>query len=305
MNVAFIGLGVMGFPMAGHLLNAGFNVTAYNRTAIKALSWQQAYPKGNIATESSLNINQGVNEDSFQFDTLPALLKSVDVVISCIGKDEDVEALGLSENGILANLKAGGLWIDHTTTSATVAQKIHRLLKEKDIDFIDAPVSGGEAGAINGQLTVMAGGDVSAYDKALPLFNSYSKSATLIGDSGSGQLTKMVNQICLAGVLQGLSEGIHFAKKAGLDCHKVIDAISKGAAQSWQMDNRATTMINNEFDFGFAINLMRKDLNICIEQAKELDCPLEMTKVIDGYYANIQNAGHGCLDTSALIKQFD
>lgn len=302
MKIAFIGLGVMGNPMAGHLVKHDRDVVAFNRTASKALDWHKHYPSAAIATTLSHTSNTSEQKDAFLFDSLDSLIPNMDVIISCIGKDEDVAHLG---EKIASHGTNGLLWIDHTTISADLAKNLHAKLKAKHMDFIDAPVSGGQAGAINAGLTAMCGGDKTAFDKSVPIMAAYAKSITHVGDSGSGQLTKMVNQICLAGVLQGLSEGLHFAKQAGLDPHKAIEAISKGAAQSWQMDNRASTMIEGEFDFGFAIDLMRKDLAICLHHASKTQTTLKITELIDGFYQRIQDNSGGKLDTSALIKQFD
>lgn len=302
MTVAFIGLGVMGGPMAGHLLKQCKHIVAYNRTASKAMAWQKQYPSGQIASDLTLSQNDSVDTALFQYHSLSSLISETTFIISCIGKDEDVKALS---DEIAVHGQPGLIWVDHTTISANLSTEIHQTLKSKDIGFIDAPISGGEAGAQNGTLTAMCGGEHAIFEKVSPLLEAYCKQAILVGPSGHGQLTKMVNQICLVGVLQGLSEGLHFGKQSGLDMSKVLEAISKGAAQSWQMDNRAKTMIKGDFDFGFAIDLARKDLGICFEQAKSLGVTLPITKRIDALYSEIQAKGGGKLDTSALIKQFD
>ena len=282
MNIFFIGLGVMGGPMAGHLVKAGHNVTGFNRSHAKALTWQANHTNARLA-----DLQTGI--------------QNADVVISCVGNDNDIEALALD---LLAHAKPNTLWIDHTTTSANSAQTIYKKLRTKSIHFLDAPVSGGESGAINGKLTIMIGGDKNQFDSAKEILNAYAKQVSHIGPTGYGQLTKMVNQICLAGVLQGLSEGLNFAKKNQMDLTKVLDAISKGAAQSWQMDNRGHTMNEDKFDFGFAIDLMLKDLNICFNQANKINAKLPSTEFIKQQYQTIQQHGFGHYDTSALIKQF-
>ncbi len=286
MKILFIGLGIMGGPMAGHLVNSGFQVLAFNRSYEKSTAWLEKYANAEIV------------------DSLDNAIASADVIISCVGNDDDLNQLAFSENGILNIAKENILWIDHTTSSSTIAKKINSSLKVKNIAFFDAPVSGGEVGAINGKLTIMLGGESDRVNEVINIIKIYAQKITHVGESGSGQLSKMVNQICLAGVLQGLSEGLNFASKAGIDSHKVIEAISQGDAQSWQMDNRAQTMINNEFNFGFAIDLMRKDLNICLEQAKEIKALLPVTEIIDQTYKSLQTKC-GKQDTSALIKQFD
>jgi 3-hydroxyisobutyrate dehydrogenase len=302
MNIAFIGLGVMGSPMAAHLLKANKDMLAYNRTATRALDWKKHFPTGAIATESSIPINHSHSSEHFSYQSLESLIPEMDVILSCIGKDEDVSELG---EKIQALGKPGLIWVDHTTTSSELAKTLHKKLQTKDIGFIDAPVSGGEAGAKNGVLSAMCGGDDKIFQKITPIIKAYCKNIVLVGQSGSGQLTKMMNQICLAGVLQGLSEALHFGKEAGLDCKKAIEAISKGAAQSWQMDNRAKTMIEGQFDFGFAIDLMQKDLAICLNQAARLKTPLPIAMAVNSLYKKEQDKGNGKLDTSALIKQFE
>lgn len=285
MKCAFIGLGVMGFPMAGHLKTVGYDVTVYNRSADKAAAWVEAYGGASAPTPA-------------------AAARGADVVMACVGRDADVEAVTLGGDGVFSTMAAGTLFIDHTTASADLARRLWQVGGETGIDVLDAPVSGGEAGAVNGQLTIMVGGDEAVFERAKPALNVYSKQAGLMGPAGAGQTAKMVNQICIAGVLQGLSEGIHFAQQAGLDIAKLVDVISQGAAGSWQMENRAQTMAQGQFDFGFAVDWMRKDLGIVLAEAQRLGLDLPLTKSIDGYYAQVQEMGGGRLDTSSLIKRF-
>lgn len=303
-KILFIGLGVMGAPMAGHLLKAGHDLTAYNRTGSKALQWLENNPNAKIATDLKLKQNQSLEKHLFSHSNLKEAIINSDIIISCIGKDNDLHQLAFGGEGILANAKPNTLWIDHTTASANIAKDIHLKLLVKKIHFIDAPVSGGEAGAINGKLTIMMGADQLRLKEATDIMQAYALKITHVGPCGSGQITKMVNQICLAGVLQGLSEGLNFAKKSGVEPQKIIEAISKGAAQSWQMDNRSQTMLDDEFDFGFAIDLMRKDLNICFEHASSINASLPMTHYIDEQYKKLQAKNHNNQDTSVLIKQF-
>ena len=282
-NVTFIGLGTMGYPMAGHLSNSDlFNVTVFNRSSDKSAKWSNEY-KGRVAK------------------TIEDAVSDADVVITCTGRDEDMMEIVFSENGMLAYLKSGSIFIDHTTTSCKLAKHLNKSLQSKGIDFIDAPVSGGEAGAVNGELTVMAGGDKATLESCDSLIKTYSKSITLMGEAGAGQLAKMVNQICIAGVLQGLSEGLLFAEAENLDMDKLLSAISGGAAQSWQMVNRGKTMHNREFDFGFAIKWMVKDLGYCIEQAKGNQTNLTFTQEVYDRYINLMDKGHTYSDTSALM----
>ena len=282
-NVTFIGLGTMGYPMAGHLSNSDlFNVTVFNRSSEKSAKWSNEY-KGSVAK------------------TIEDAVSDADVVITCTGRDEDMMEIVFSENGMLAYLKSGSIFIDHTTTSCKLAKHLNKSLQSKGIDFIDAPVSGGEAGAVNGELTVMAGGDKAILESCDSLIKTYSKSITLMGEAGAGQLAKMVNQICIAGVLQGLSEGLLFAEAENLDMDKLLSAISGGAAQSWQMVNRGKTMHNREFDFGFAIKWMVKDLGYCIEQAKGNQTNLTFTQEVYDRYINLMDKGHTYSDTSALM----
>ena len=282
-NVTFIGLGTMGYPMAGHLSNSDlFNVTVFNRSSDKSAKWSNEY-KGSVAK------------------TIEDAVSDADVVITCTGRDEDMMEIVFSENGMLAYLKSGSIFVDHTTTSCKLAKHLNKSLQSKGIDFIDAPVSGGEAGAVNGVLTVMAGGDKAILESCDSLIKTYSKSITLMGEAGAGQLAKMVNQICIAGVLQGLSEGLLFAEAENLDMDKLLSAISGGAAQSWQMVNRGKTMHNREFDFGFAIKWMVKDLGYCIEQAKGNQTNLTFTQEVYDRYINLMDKGHTYSDTSALM----
>jgi 3-hydroxyisobutyrate dehydrogenase-like beta-hydroxyacid dehydrogenase len=286
MRVAFVGLGVMGYPMAGYLVQAGHEVTVFNRNAARAKAWRDQYGGTQAATPAEA-------------------AQGAEIVFSCVGNDDDVRAVILTENGILQGMTGGGIIVDHTTASAVVAREVYDAAKEKEVGFLDAPLSGGQAGAENGQLTIMVGGDEAVYQRALPVMDAYAKACTLIGAVGSGQLAKMVNQICIAGVVQGLSEGLHFAKRAGLDPAKVIGAISKGAAQSWQMENRWETMVDDDFDFGVAVEWMRKDLKIALEEAERNGATLDMTGLVDGYYAEVQELGGNRWDTSSLIARLE
>ena len=278
---AFLGLGVMGYPMAGHLVAAGHDVTVWNRTIGKAKNWSDEYI--------------GHYENDIQ-----KTVQAADFVMICVGEDADVYAV---VKPAIEAMSANAIIVDHTTASAECARKCHDMAKAKSIGFIDAPISGGEAGAVNGQLTIMCGGDEMAFQKANPIMNAYAKATKLMGNSGAGQLTKMVNQICIAGILQGLAEGVHFAQKAGLDVDEVVQAIGKGAAQSWQMDNRASTMAKDEYEFGFAVDWMRKDLGIALKTAEEVGADLVMTKLVDEYYADVQKMGGQRWDTSSLLKR--
>ena len=284
-NVAFIGLGVMGYPMAGYISKAGHNVTVFNRTAAKADKWISEY-KGSKA------------------DTPSKAAENADFIFTCVGNDNDLREVTFGENGIFKTIKKDAVYIDNTTASATIAREIYDYAKKNNFGFLDAPVSGGQAGAENGALTVMIGGDQTDYDKASPIIDCYSKKMKLLGKAGSGQLAKMVNQICIAGLVQGLSEGINFGMKAGLNMEDVIEVISKGAAQSWQMENRHKTMIEDKFDYGFAVDWMRKDLKIAMDEAKKNNSPLPITKLIDEYYGEVQKMGGQRWDTSSLIKRF-
>lgn len=286
MRVAFVGLGVMGYPMAGYLAGAGHEVVVFNRTGSKAEAWVEQYG-GTLA------------------DTPAAAAAEAEIVFSCVGNDDDVRAVILGDAGVMHGIGDGAIIVDHTTASANVAREIYDKAAARNVGFLDAPLSGGQAGAENGQLTIMIGGDEDVFARALPVMDCYAKACTLIGPVGSGQLAKMVNQICIAGVVQGLSEGLHFAKRAGLDPAKVIGAISKGAAQSWQMENRWETMIRSEFDFGFAVEWMRKDLKIALEEAARNGARLDMTRLVDGYYAEVQELGGNRWDTSSLIARLE
>jgi 3-hydroxyisobutyrate dehydrogenase len=283
-NVAFLGLGVMGFPMAGHLAKAGHLVTVYNRTAAKAQAWVEKHG-GHAAT------------------TPEEAAKGQDFVFSCVGNDEDLRAVTIGEQGAFRGMGKGTVFVDHTTASAEVARELASAASAKGFAFIDAPVSGGQAGAENGALTVMCGGAEADYARAEPLIQSFAKASRLMGPSGSGQLTKMVNQICIAGLVQALSEGLHFAEKAGLDAEAVISVISKGAAQSWQMENRYKAMIAGRFDFGFAVDWMRKDLSICLDEARRNGATLPVAALVDQFYGEVQRMGGSRWDTSSLIAR--
>ena len=286
MRVAFIGLGVMGYPMAGHLVAAGHEVTVFNRTASKAKTWCERFTGTNAPTPAEA-------------------AGGADVVFCCVGNDDDVREVTQGEDGVLQTMQAGAILVDHTTASATVARELHQAAAANGVGFLDAPLSGGQAGAESGQLTIMAGGDETVFAAAQVTMSAYARAITLIGPAGSGQLAKMVNQLCIAGVVQGLAEGLHFAKRAGLDVEKVISAISQGAAQSWQMENRWQTMISGEFDFGFAVDWMRKDLGIAMEEAGRNGARLEMTALVDAFYAEVQALGGGRWDTSSLLARLD
>ena len=285
-RVAFVGLGVMGYPMAGWLRKAGHEVTVYNRTRSKAGAWAEEY--GGVAA-----------------DSIAAAAELADYVFSCVGDDPDVSEVVLGSGGILDSMSAGGVFVDHTTASAGLARDIAAVGESKRISCIDAPVSGGQAGAENGQLTIMCGGGEDAYARVEPIMQSYAKSVRLLGPSGSGQLTKMVNQIAIAGLVQGLAEALNFASRAGLDEAAVIDVISKGAAQSWQMENRWETMSNGEFEFGFAVEWMRKDLRICLQEARQNGAELPVAALVDQFYADVEGMGGRRWDTSSLIARLN
>ena len=285
-NVAFIGLGVMGYPMAGHLASAGHAVRVYNRTRERAEAWAQTY-RGEVA------------------DTPAAAASGCAIVFCCVGNDDDLRQVTLGNEGAFTGMTAGSVFVDHTTTSARVARSLAAVCAEHGITFVDAPVSGGQAGAENGQLTVMMGGDAATIEKVGPVIDCYAKMRARLGDVGSGQLAKMVNQVCLAGAIQGLAEGIHFAKQAGLDPAEVIEVISKGAAQSWQMDNRAATMIADKFDYGFAVDWMRKDLGFVLDEARSNGARLPVAALVDQFYAEVQAMGGGRWDTSSLLKPLE
>ena len=282
MKVAFLGLGVMGYPMAGHLKKNAHDVTVYNRTTAKAKAWAGEY--GGSFKETPAEAASGA-----------------EIVFMCVGNDHDVREVATSAKGALTGMKKGAILADHTTASAEVAHELHAAAKAKGIAFLDAPVSGGQAGAQNGKLTIMVGGDLEPFKLAQPVMAHYGRAVTLMGPAGSGQLTKMVNQICIAGIVQGLSEGLNFAARAGLDGKTVIDVISKGAAQSWQMENRGTTMLEGKFDFGFAVDWMRKDLAICFAEARRNGASLPVSAIVDQFYARIQERGGNRWDTSSLI----
>ena len=282
-KIAFLGLGVMGSPMAGHMLAAGHDVTVWNRTQSRAQAWAAQY-------------------DGIAVPDIKSAVTDCDFVMMCVGDDRDVMAVA---GKAIPAMKPGAIMVDHTTASAKCARAIYRDAKAAGIEFIDAPISGGEAGAVNGALTVMCGGDQTVFDKARPVIDAYAKAVKLLGESGAGQMTKMVNQICIAGILQGLSEGVNFAQRAGLDVDAVIDAIGKGAAQSWQMDNRAATMGRGEFDFGFAVDWMRKDLRIALKTGEAIGADLTLARQVDGYYADVQAMGGGRKDTSSLLVRLN
>lgn len=283
-RVAFIGLGVMGVHMAAHLARAGYDVTVYNRTQAKAQQWVAANG-GRAAT------------------TPREAAQDADIVCACVGNDDDLRAVVLGEAGAYAGMKSGAIFVDHTTASADVARQLHAVARERGLHFVDAPVSGGEAGAKNGVLTVMCGGDVEPFNTVQPVISAYAQAVTRMGESGAGQLTKMVNQICIAGLLQSLSEALNFGQRAGLDMAQVLEVISKGAASSWQMQNRGQTMCDGKFDFGFAVDWMRKDLGLCIAEAKRNQAPLPITALVDQFYAEVQKQGGGRWDTSSLITR--
>ena len=285
-NVSFIGLGVMGYPMAGHLQNNGYNVTVYNRTTVKAEKWVEEY-KGSMAK------------------TPGEASQNSEIVFMCVGRDEDIIEVMEGESGILSNAAEGSIIVDHTTASAEIARNYYQKLKDKKLSFLDAPVSGGQAGAENGVLSIMIGGDEKDYNIVKPVLTSYGKAVELIGPSGSGQIAKMINQICIAGLVQGLSEAMAFGKKSNVDMEKVLSVISKGAAQSWQMENRYRTMLDGKFDYGFAVDWMRKDLSICFNEASKNGAMLPVTKIVDKYYEEVQKNGGNRFDTSSLMTLVD
>jgi 3-hydroxyisobutyrate dehydrogenase len=285
-KVAFLGLGVMGYPMAGHLKKKGHEVTVYNRTAAKAEKWVAEF--GGSSAPSPM-----------------AAAKGQEIVFACVGNDDDLRTITTGADGAFQSMAESAIFVDHTTASAEIARELHAKAKARGLGFIDAPVSGGEAGAQNGALTVMCGGDEAYYTRAESAIMSFAKACRLMGPSGSGQLTKMVNQICIAGLVEALAEGLHFATRAGLDANAVIDVISKGAAQSWQMENRHKTMIEGKFDFGFAVNWMRKDLGICLAEARRNGANLPVSALVDQFYSEVQNMGGGRWDTSSLIARLN
>jgi len=282
MKVAFAGLGVMGYPMAGHLAKGGHDVTVFNRNPAKAEAWVKEYGGKAAATPA-------------------AAAEGAHFVFCCVGNDDDVREVIAGPNGALSGMGAGGVLVDHTTASADVARDMAELAAEKGVKFLDAPVSGGQAGAVNGVLTIMIGGEEEAFEQARPIMEAYGRMMALMGPSGSGQLTKMMNQMCIAGVVQGLAEALDFGQRAGIDGERAIEVISKGAAQSWQMENRYQTMLKGEFDFGFAVDWMRKDIAICVAEASRNGAQLPMTRMVDGFYEQIQQRGGGRWDTSSLI----
>lgn len=283
-KVAFIGLGVMGYPMAGHLAAAGHDVAVYNRTTAKAGEWEKQHGGKACATPREASIG-------------------AHIVMVCVGNDDDLRSVVYGDDGILAGLNAGATLVDHTTASAEVARELYSVCKEQGFHFIDGPVSGGQAGAENGALAVMCGGDLDVFEEVQPVLQAYGKNVALIGEAGAGQLTKMVNQICIAGLVQALSEGVNFAQAANLDVEKVMGVVSGGAAQSWQMENRYSTMVKDEFDFGFAVDWMRKDLSIVLDEARRNGASVPVTAMVDQYYADVQNMGGNRWDTSSLIAR--
>ena len=283
-KVAFLGLGVMGYPMAGHLALAGHDVTVYNRSPGKAQGWRDEFKGASAPTPREA-------------------ADGADMVFCCVGNDDDLRSVTLGDNGAFAGMKPGAIFVDHTTASATVARELYSVANAFGLQFIDAPVSGGEAGAENGALTVMCGGDALAFDRVKPAGMAFSKAFTLMGESGAGQLTKMVNQICIAGLVQGLSEAVAFGQKAGLDVNQVLEVIGKGAAQSWQLDNRGKTMVADKFDFGFAVDWMRKDLGLVLDEAKRNGARLPVAALVDQFYADVQAMGGQRWDTSSLVKR--
>jgi len=282
-QVAFLGLGVMGFPMAGHLAAAGHRVTVYNRTAQKAEQWVARHGGRHAPTPAEA-------------------ARGAELVMMCVGNDDDVRAVAAGPDGALAGMARGAILVDHTTASAVVAREVHATAAARGVGFLDAPVSGGQAGAENGKLTVMVGGAPDTFEVAQPVLAHYARAVTLMGGPGAGQLTKMVNQVCIAGLVQALSEGINFAQRAGLDPERVLDVISKGAAQSWQMENRGKTMVADKFDFGFAVDWMRKDLAICLDESRRNGALLPVTAIVDQFYGKVQAQGGGRWDTSSLIR---
>jgi 3-hydroxyisobutyrate dehydrogenase-like beta-hydroxyacid dehydrogenase len=283
-RVAFLGLGVMGYPMAGHLARAGHQVTVYNRSPAKAQAWVKEYGGNSAATPREA-------------------AAGADFVFACVGNDDDLRSVVLGADGALAGMQPGAVFVDHTTASAEVARELYAQAQAKGLQFVDAPVSGGQAGAVNGALTVMCGGDAAPFDAMKPAAMAFSKAVTLVGASGAGQLAKMVNQVCIAGLVQGLSEAIAFGQKAGLDMKQVLEVIGKGAAQSWQMDNRGATMVDDKFDFGFAVDWMRKDLGLVLDEARRNGAKLPVTALVDQFYGDVQSMGGRRWDTSSLIKR--
>ena len=291
-RVAFLGLGVMGYPMAGHLARAGHLVTVYNRTESKSIAWCQEYTRADG------------QKDAVSYANTPRqAVQGAELVFCCVGNDDDLRSVVLGPDGAFVGMQAGAVLVDHTTASANVARELYARAKELGLNFVDAPVSGGQAGAQNGVLTVMCGGDKAAFEAAQPVAMAFSRAFTYLGDSGAGQLAKMVNQICIAGLVQGLAEAVAFGDKAGLDMNQVLDVIGKGAAQSWQLDNRGKTMVADQFDFGFAVDWMRKDLGLVLDEARRNGAKLPVTALVDQFYADVQAMGGSRWDTSSLIKR--
>jgi 3-hydroxyisobutyrate dehydrogenase-like beta-hydroxyacid dehydrogenase len=284
IKAAFIGLGVMGFPMAGHLAQAGHAVCVYNRTASKAGQWAQEFGGRHAATPREA-------------------AEGADIVFTCVGNDDDLRSVVLGDDGALAGMRAGAILVDHTTASAQVARELEAAALQREVGFVDAPVSGGQAGAVNGVLTVMCGGSPETFERARPVVECYARAMSLLGDAGAGQLAKMVNQICIAGLVQALAEGVAFGKAAGLDMNQVLDVISKGAAQSWQMENRGATMVEGRFDFGFAVDWMRKDLGLVLDEARRNGARTPVTALVDQFYGDVQKMGGGRWDTSSLVTR--
>ena len=293
-RVAFLGLGVMGYPMAGHLARAGHGVTVYNRSPARASAWLAEY--GGAGTTAPRPVAASAA-------TPRAAAADADLVFACVGNDDDLRSVVLGAEGAMAGMKPGAVFIDHTTASAKVARELHALARACGCQFVDAPVSGGQAGAVNGALTVMCGGDVEAFDACQPVAMAFARAVTRVGDSGAGQLAKMVNQVCIAGLVQGLAEGIAFGQHAGLDMRQVLEVIGKGAAQSWQMDNRGSTMVEDKFDFGFAVDWMRKDLGLVLDEARRNGAKLPVTALVDQFYGDLQSQGGGRWDTSSLLRR--
>jgi len=291
-RVAFLGLGVMGSPMAGHLARAGHQVTVYNRTESKSIAWCSEYTRADG------------QKDAISYANTPRqAVQGAELVFCCVGNDDDLRSVVLGPDGAFAGMQAGAVFVDHTTASANVARELYARAKELGLNFVDAPVSGGQAGAQNGVLTVMCGGDKAAFEAAQPVAMAFSRAFTYLGESGAGQLAKMVNQICIAGLVQGLAEAVAFGGKAGLDMNQVLDVIGKGAAQSWQLDNRGKTMVADQFDFGFAVDWMRKDLGLVLDEARRNGAKLPVTALVDQFYADVQAMGGRRWDTSSLIKR--
>ena len=291
-RVAFLGLGVMGFPMAGHLALAGHQVTVYNRTTTKSIAWCEEFARAS-----------GQNDPNTSAQTPRLAVQAADIIFCCVGNDNDLRSVTIGPDGAFAGMKPGAVFVDHTTASASVARELSALARHEGLQFVDAPVSGGQAGAQNGLLTVMCGGDATAFETVKPVAMAFSRAFTLLGESGAGQLAKMVNQICIAGLVQGLSEAIAFGQRAGLDMNQVLDVIGKGAAQSWQLDNRGKTMVADQFEFGFAVDWMRKDLGLVLDEAKRNGARLPVTALVDQFYADVQQMGGNRWDTSSLIKR--